>query len=664
MYTPPVSRPRVESLSPSAGVVRSQLRPAASSMPVIAMSCQDFQSASSPVVRRLCSTFTDPSVTTISNDAAAVSHASNTVDIWNGHPCEWALGTSVTTDMPPNHTPSQHSGLLYDHGTQTAQGGSVPNTHSPLPCEGLPSSGSDLAGFHGRVPIVHTGTSLNSILLTSTDWASDVPSTHTTVNDGRLLVVDMPSKNLQHSATLSESVDHGLSSSDSSRQHRTAHLPNVSHCGSGLSDSSPVQSMSDTLSPASNSDLEVITTKDSLWSRSSEAENSKADKILEKYRMKNADRVVHIGNERSASSPQCDHRARLSQSAVHSQGSSYSQANDSGIVGSQHSLSPLTRTLLGYSNVSCDRSTVKEAGRRGTAAGWYDELERLRRERQRIINMLAHEVIPSRIQVELTEAHLNYLIGQTDTLLQRADGPPVSRHHDVLGADFRAFCRTRLEASQKHIESQIQKLERIGKEARTKAAQLAANFDSREQGGEVVDGTENRTLENCYSTESPVPYHYSRTWSPSQREQFLLGIRRDIVSATASQPVPPVHSTSSRLPTRSVRRPWPNRGHASAHSSFLNLGPDDSVYEEEHEWCTSSLTATPAASLQHLDRRRHGVLASSVDDEINSLLRECREARQRARVEIGRAMDVMQRTSPPWSSSPCSSRRYFNTTYV
>ena len=656
LHTSPISRPRTESSSPSAGVVTSQLRSAASSMPVIAMPCADLQSASSPVIRRVCSSFSDPSVTAVNNASAAVLHAGDMIDNWSGHPCEQALGTSVTTDMPPNHTPSHESGLLYERGTQTAQGGIIHSAHSPLPREGLPSSGSDPAGYRGPVPTVHSGTSINSTILSSTDWASDVHSTHAAVNDG-LLLVDMSGKNLQHS----DSAGYGFSSSDSCHQGRPADLPDVFHRQSGLSHSSPIQSMSNTFSPASNNDLEVIRTKDFLWNRSPEAENSKADKILEKYRMKNANRVLHSGNERSVSSPQYGNYPCLLQSAGCSQASSYSQANDSGIVGSQHSLSPLTRTLFGYSDVSCERSTVTEAGGRGT--GWYDELERLRRERQRIIDLLAHEVVPSRIQVELTEAHLNYLIGQTDTLLQHADGPPVSQHYDVLGADFHAFCRTRLEASQRHIETQIQKLESIGKEARMKAAQLAAKFDSHEQGGDLADIRKNRTLENHYSTDSPVPCHYSRTWSPSQREQFLLGIRREIVSATASHPVPTVHSTN-RLPSRSVRRLWPNRGRLSAHSSCLNLGPRHSMHEEKSEWGTSSLTATPAVSLQHLDRRQHSVLASSVDDEINSLLRECREARQRARVEIGRAMDVMQQTSPAWLSSSRGSHRYFYTTYI
>ena len=52
---------------------------------------------------------------------------------------------------------------------------------------------------------------------------------------------------------------------------------------------------------------------------------------------------------------------------------------------------------------------------------YSDELERLRRERQRILDMPAKDVMPSRLQVELAEAQLNYIIGQTDLLLNTVD---------------------------------------------------------------------------------------------------------------------------------------------------------------------------------------------------------------------------------------------------
>ena len=668
LLTSTVNRPRIELLSPLTGVVTSQLMmSAASGMPVITTSgAVDLESASRSVVGSVQSSFTadDPPVTAINHastdqmSSVAVLTGSDTAERWCDPMCE---RSSSTTNVLPHYSLSQDAGSLHEPGTQRAEGGSIPSTHSLLSREGFPSCGSDLAGYHGQFQAVHGGPSINSGYLCNLT-SDDVQSTQTTANDGRLLA-NTVDKNIQCSAALPGGlVDLGLSSC----QDHTAHIPCGTCNGNRLLDSSTIQSLSSTLSPASNSDLEMIRTQDFLWRQTQEEEKQSklmAEKILEKYRMKktaNDEHVVHIGNETNTSTPPYDNYARLSQSRSQAS-SSYSHADDSGIVDSRHNLSPLTRTLLGYSDVSCDKSTVTETSHQRTA-GWYDELERLRRERQQIIDMLAREVIPSRIQVELTEAHLNYLIGQTDTLLQRVDETPVTR--DVLEADFGAFCRTRLEASQRYTEAQIQQLERIGKEKETlvKAPRLVANLENYGQRDETADVRGNLTAERHYSTHSPVCNFCSHAWSPSWREQFLLGIRREIVSATTSQPVPPVHSSSSRLHTQSFQRSWPNRGHLTAHSSYLNLGPDDSMHEVEPEWRpSSSLTATPAASLQHLDRRRQSFLASSVDEEINSLLSECREARQRAHVEISRAMDTIQRTSSTWTSSPLSSHRYFLT---
>ena len=240
-------------------------------------------------------------------------------------------------------------------------------------------------------------TSVNSSVVSCSDLDCDVHSTQTSINDGRLLVVNATSKNLQHSAIVPQAVELASSTSNSVHEYRTAEIPAVSR----LSDASTVQSLSSTLSPASNNDLEGCR-------RTLEEEQMKlkANRILEKYRMKNVDYAVHAGNERSALSPQC---ARLSRSDLRLQhSSSYSQANDSGIVDSQQSHSPLTRTLFSYSDVSCDKSSTTETSRK-TAAGWYEELERLRQERQRIMDMLAREVIPSRIQVELTAVSYTHL---------------------------------------------------------------------------------------------------------------------------------------------------------------------------------------------------------------------------------------------------------------
>jgi hypothetical protein len=46
----------------------------------------------------------------------------------------------------------------------------------------------------------------------------------------------------------------------------------------------------------------------------------------------------------------------------------------------------------------------------------------------------------------------------------------------------------------------------------------------------------------------------------------------------------------------------------------------------------------------------------SLSDEMKHLVTECQEARERARVEIDRAMEALRRTSPAWTGWPAAHR--------
>ena len=103
-----------------------------------------------------------------------------------------------------------------------------------------------------------------------------------------------------------------------------------------------------------------------------------------------------------------------------------------------------------------------------------DELERLRRERKRILDMLAKDVFPSKFQVEIAEAQLNYMIGQTDTLLSALDAPhggtdelillgeqlshPEHQLSQITQRHLSKY-RQQLESSRRSIESRIERLE-------------------------------------------------------------------------------------------------------------------------------------------------------------------------------------------------------------
>ena len=117
---------------------------------------------------------------------------------------------------------------------------------------------------------------------------------------------------------------------------------------------------------------------------------------------------------------------------------------------------------------------------------WKHEINRLKREKRRMIEMLAKQVVPSKVQIELSEAQLNYHLGQTDlylNLLEESAYPSedlrASRSHSVdhffedgarageifdyptirFDQEFLSRHCGRLEASRRKIEERLSNIE-------------------------------------------------------------------------------------------------------------------------------------------------------------------------------------------------------------
>jgi hypothetical protein len=310
---------------------------------------------------------------------------------------------------------------------------------------------------------------------------------------------------------------------------------------------------------------------------------------------------------------------------------------DSGVVGNAHSSS----TLNDASFASCGQRSDKSTDTCVDAAAdwWDDELERLRRERQRIVDMLARDVIPSRIQVELAEAQLNYLIGQTDMLLQTIDDPLDWEHRPwrsrdqmdgvVEGAEFLARYRQRLVDSQHFVDAEIERLER---------ARLSTGY--------YVQQPDGRILHRTHRT-------------PMERERYLRDLRRIEVSATssraaASSPRPPPGDQQPRMKARRLMfsRSLAGSRHSSLNASVASSIPvggfgSESVGEETR---MNEFSSAAPSSFTADDRttRRDGSL-TSLNSEMSRLLTECQDARERARAEIDYAIEALRRTSPAWT---------------
>ena len=266
-----------------------------------------------------------------------------------------------------------------------------------------------------------------------------------------------------------------------------------------------------------------------------------------------------------------------------------------------------------------------------------DELERLRRERQRILDMLEKDVMPSKLQVELAEAHLNYIIGQTDTLLQALDEPwdseslmAYTAHDEQLHNISKAYLsryRTTLEQSRVDIEQRIVELEQDATRTPGRSRARQRHLLEQERRNAVESFKRERQLEQV-NFELMKDKHRSRSLSPAdgsvqsgrwthtllkprgsqvkttqsgsqgatsvmtpkQRCDYLVGLRKGIVRSTnfASSPSPSVSSGSPQVTPRgaiSVLSP-PFRSHsagrASSHTSDVPSAPGFTLYHGNH----------------------------------------------------------------------------------
>ena len=254
---------------------------------------------------------------------------------------------------------------------------------------------------------------------------------------------------------------------------------------------------------------------------------------------------------------------------------------------------------------------------------YSDELERLRRERQHILDMLAKDVMPSKLQVELAEAQLNYIIGQTDTLLNTVDEPwefdadklaemgYTEPHLGEITNEYLVRYRMTLERSRKEVEARIhilerenerssrsrertKKLSRMRREAQIEAFKIEREREqfqyerTRYLPRSRSDSPAHRPISDKDSTKSeskeslniPLAPIYARFLTPKQRKEHLIKLRRGFLK------------TSERVRTRSVSpdQTQPNR----AHSPALSYTSSDAYSFVSEDFTTPGFSLYPS----------------------------------------------------------------------
>ena len=350
--------------------------------------------------------------------------------------------------------------------------------------------------------------------------------------------------------------------------------------------------------------------------------------------------------------------------------------------------------------------------------GYDDELERLRRERQRILYMLEKDVVPSKLQVELAEAQLNYIIGQTDTLLQALDEPwdseslmAYTAHDEQLQNISREYLnkyRTTLEQSRVDIEQRIVELEQnaaattkpersrvnqrhLLEEERRKAVESfkrerqleQVNFElmretlrSRSLSPTDGSGQSDRWVHTMPTGRGRARTAQSSAMTPKQRREYLVGLRKGIVKTTkdTSSPTVSLSSGSPQITPRAISVLSPpfrshSAGRAASHTSEVSHPPGFTMHHSNRMRSYSpapgrrmnlpSYTSQSCRSSivpSSYEAMDASSITSSIDEDSMRLLDDYQATRGRTHTEIERAREILQNGAGLHASRPSAVR--------
>jgi hypothetical protein len=201
------------------------------------------------------------------------------------------------------------------------------------------------------------------------------------------------------------------------------------------------------------------------------------------------------------------------------------------------------------------------------AAGDIDELERLRRERERVRAILAKDLLPSRTEedVESAEAQLNYLIGQTDVLLTSLDEPWET---DVLErvsykspeSQLSATTRTYLDSYRKTLLTSEQQLEERIRVLEQKIAtpSTAATFNATRQMSQLSSSSmvsaRSGSSSSSASSSTLTKFKKEIMQDAFQRERRSEQARHDVLLATFGRKEDAISSNKSQA----INEPLPD----------------------------------------------------------------------------------------------------------
>ena len=324
-----------------------------------------------------------------------------------------------------------------------------------------------------------------------------------------------------------------------------------------------------------------------------------------------------------------------------------------------------------------------------------DELERLRRERKRILDMLAKDVFPSKFQVEIAEAQLNYMIGQTDTLLSALDAPhggtdelillgeqlshPEHQLSQITQRHLSKY-RQQLESSRRSIESRIERLEteqhRVHKSRSRQRhiAQMRRNAQieafNMERKREQVTYSRVKSLspggekpaadEKAKDGSSSGSANGQIKFTPKLMKDKLVSIRKGLVRASHHDRLHRSLSPARQGYHENAPHSYHDDVRPSASYEMYSPRLSPGRYSSSSPYRPAGLEYAAGRRTASHSPYRHGVVGdddvdsiiSSLPDETQDLLYEYQQTRGRTKDEIARAKADLQARPNLLATSP------------
>ncbi|XP_067939776.1 uncharacterized protein [Watersipora subatra] len=228
-----------------------------------------------------------------------------------------------------------------------------------------------------------------------------------------------------------------------------------------------------------------------------------------------------------------------------------------------------------------------------------DELDRLRKERHKISQILGKDYLPSRMWMELAEAQLNYAFGQTDTLLEALDAPPTesstqpSAPKQSESADCtRELVRLKtqqLQANKSKIEERIAHLEQKASKSRpsrpTRSSSVTSLAKARRQAEIEIFKLEREREENYMRSKAELEQgsdtmsicsatsnvSSASAMAPREHLRRLTKVRKQVVSETTQGAAP------TKIAPSHPKAHNKNAADADARSKVASKPHDDAI---------------------------------------------------------------------------------------